>query len=228
MKGSGITLFNLPMIRTEILPLSDEIRMKILELSQFNLVIFTSINGVDAFWKNLDATNVRFPATLKTAVIGAGTALAVKKHHGNPDFINEGKTSTDFAEYLKSEVIRNDDKILLVQGNLAPDYLSNELDKLADVKRINVYRTVPEENCDMELMTNIRNDRYGLLVFSSPSGFSNFYKFYNGGEEKSPLRILSIGKTTTSAISGICNAEIITAEKPGTQGLKNEIIRYFH
>lgn len=228
LKGSGIPFFNLPMIRTEALLLSDEIKAAIQELSKFNLVIFTSKNGVDAFWKDLIQMKVTFPAALKIAVIGSGTANAVKKYHGNPDFINEGKTSTDFAVYLKSEVIKESDKILLVQGTLAPDFLFDELNELAEVKRINVYRTIPEENCDSGLMANIRNNRYGLLVFSSPSGFSNFYKFYRGGEEKSPLRILSIGEITTNAISGICNAEIITAEKPGTQGLKNEIIRYFH
>ncbi len=228
LKGSGITFFNLPMIRTEALPLSEEIKTAILGLNQFNLVVFTSKNGADAFWNDLMQIKVAFPEALKIAVIGKGTANAVKKYHGNPDFINEGNTSTDFAAYLKSEVISESDKILLAQGTLAPDFLLNELNKLAEVKRINVYQTLPEENCDSGLITNIRNNRYGLLVFSSPSGFSNFYKFYKGDEEQSPLRILSIGRTTSNAILGICNAEIITVEKPGTQGLKNEIIRYFH
>ena len=228
MKGSGVSFFNLPMIRTEALPLSEEVKDVIHNLNQFNLLIFTSKNGVDAFWNDLAQMKVAFPSTIKTAVIGKGTATALQKQFGNPDYINDGKTSTDFAAYLKLKIVSESDKILLVQGTLAPEFLLDELDKLATVKRINVYQTLPESECDQNLLKKIRDNHYGLLVFSSPSGFSNFYKFYNGGQEKSPLRILSIGQTTTNAISEICKAEIITAEKPDTKGLKNEIIRYFH
>lgn len=229
LKGTGITFFNLPMIRTEALPLSGEIKDAIRDLNQFNLLIFTSKNGVINFWKALEQMKVTFPAGLKTAVIGRGTSRALKEYHGKPDYVNEGKTSSDFAAYLKSEIISESDKILLVQGNLAPDFLFDELKEIAAVKRINVYQTLAEEICDENIMKEIRGDHYGLLVFSSPSGFSNFYKFYKSDEEgKFRLRILSIGNTTTEAISRICDADIITAAKPGTQGLKNEIISYFH
>ncbi|MBE0650692.1 MAG: uroporphyrinogen-III synthase [Bacteroidales bacterium] len=229
LEGSDISFFNLPMIRTEALPLSGEITDAIQNLRLFSLVIFTSKNGVINFWEALEQLKITFPATLKTAVIGNGTAKTLEKYHGNPGFVNEGKTSTDFAAYLKSEVISKSDKILLVQGNLAPDFLFNELSEIAAVKRIDVYQTVAEETCDDNILKEIRDNRYGLLIFSSPSGFSNFYKFYKRGEEeKFPLRILSIGNTTTEAISGICKTEIITAERPDTQGLKNEILRYFH
>ncbi len=229
LEGTGIPFFNLPMIHTEALPLSDEIKDVIRKLKQFSLIIFTSKNGVINFWKALEEMNLTFPVGLKTAVIGGGTSRALQEYHGKPDYVNEGKTSPDFAAYLKSEIISERDKILLVQGNLAPDFLFNELNKIAAVKRINVYQTLAEETCDENIMKEIRNDRYGLLVFSSPSGFSNFYKFYKNDEEgKSRLRILSIGNTTTEAISRICEADIITAAKPGTQGLKNEILSYFH
>lgn len=230
LEGTGIAFFSLPMIRTEALPLSDEIRNVLLVLDQFNLVVFTSKNGVSNFWKALAQLKIPFPKTLKTAVIGGGTARALEQYHGHPDYVNEGKTSTDFAAYLKSAVISESDKILLVQGNLAPDLLFEELNEIATVKRIDVYRTVAEKNCDENILTDIRNNRYGLLVFSSPSAFSNFYNFYEGGkkEGKSPLRVLSIGKTTTKTISRICDAKIITAAKQGTQGLKNEILRYFN
>jgi uroporphyrinogen-III synthase len=229
LEGSDISFFNLPMIRTEALPLSGEIIDVIQDLSRFSLVIFTSKNGVGAFWKALEQMKIIFPASLKTAVIGRGTAKALQKYHGDPDFMNEGETSTHFAAYLKSGILSESDNVLLVQGNLAPDFLLNELNKIAEVKRIDVYRTVPEETCDENILNEIRNNRYGLLVFSSPSGFSNFYRFYQrGAEEKFPLRILSIGNTTTEAILGICKADIITAQKPDTLGLKNEILNYFH
>ena len=229
LEGTGITFFNLPMIRTEALPLSWDIKDAIRNLNQFNLLIFTSKNGVINFWKALEQMNVTFPSGLKIAVIGGGTSRALQEYHGKPDYVNEGKTSTDFAAYLKSEIISESDKILLILGNLAPDFLFNELNEIADVKRINVYQTLAEETCDENILKEIRDDRYGLLVFSSPSGFSNFYKFYQSGEKKeSRLRILSIGNTTTEAIAGICDADIITAAVPGTQGLKNEILSYFH
>lgn len=227
LEGTGIAFFKLPMIETETLPLDKKILVQIQKLNQFDRLIFTSRNGVEAFWKLINEAGIVPPKNIKTAVIGRGTAEALRKHHITSGHINPGQSSTDFVEYLKSGVISKGEKILLVQGTLAPDYLHKELASLADVQRINVYRTLAIDTCNKNLLENILNDHYGLIVFSSPSGFFNFYKFYHNGTPHSQLRILSIGKTTTKAISDQCDAEIITAFESSTEGLKNEIINYF-
>ena len=113
-------------------------------------------------------------------------------------------------------------------GNLAPDFLQNELSPRASVQRINVYRTLPVKEYDVDLMQKIRDDQYGLLLFSSPSAFANFYNIYQKKDTNARLRIVSIGETTTQAILNTTQAFVLTAKEPGTRGLLYEIKQYFH
>jgi len=230
LKNSGIAFFNMPMIRTETVTLQLEIRSVIDVLESFDLLIFTSRNGVNAFFKLLQQAGLALPDKIKTAVIGKGTASALEQRYRKADYIQPGRTSRDFAVYLKRNVLKGGEKILLALGNLASDFLQNELSPQASVQRINVYRTLPVQEYDLNIMQKIRDDQYGLLIFSSPSAFENFYSYYQNQKEKSDalLRIVSIGETTTRAIVNTTQAFVLTAKIPGTEGLLNEIKQYFH
>ncbi len=228
LENNGIAFFNMPMIRTETVTLQPEIRNVLDRLESVDLLIFTSRNGVKAFFKLLAQAGLTFPGRTKTAVIGQGTALVLEQNYRKADYIQPGQTSRDFAVYLKKDVLKGGEKILLALGNLAPDFLQNELSPQASVQRIDVYRTLPVQEYDVEIMQKIRDDRYGLLIFSSPSAFANFYNNYKKKKSNARLRIVSIGETTTQAILNTTQAFVLTAKIPGTEGLLNEITQYFH
>jgi len=217
----------MPMIRTEAYALNDSIKESLLKLPTYDWVIFTSKNGVHALFKQLKEANLHFPNHVKTAVIGKTTESSLEQIHHKADFINRGQTSVEFLEALQQDIIKNNDRILMVLGNRAPHHIQKELSKMAHVDRIDVYQTIGMDDYDEGLMENIRHDQYGLLVFSSPSAFQNFYKFYKTEKSIVPLRIVSIGKITTQAIQNIIGAQIYTAHEAGVSGLKNEIINYF-
>ncbi len=231
LSESGIPFFSYPLIYTKTVKPNKTIQTALQNLNNFNLVIFTSKNGVISFFKLFSFYNKPFPSNIETAVIGKGTAEALKKHGIIPTYINPGETSADFLTYLKKFVIQPNKKILLVQGNLAPENLNESLSKASNVQRINVYETILSQNIDTRLLSKIKNNNYGLLVFSSPSAFINFknhfLKLINQPEK--PIRIISIGRTTTKYIKENYSypVEIFTAPEPGTEGLKNEIINYF-
>ncbi len=223
----SVAFYNMPMIRTETYKMNDSIRNTLKKLNEYTRVIFTSKNGVIAFFKLLDEAGLSFPENLKTAVIGQTTATTLEKVHRKADFVNPGQTSVEFLEALISKIICQGDKILMVLGNLAPSRMQEQLSKIATVDRLDVYQTIGLTDYDKSLMQNIRDNHYGLLVFSSPSAFQNFYKFYQIRKSIAPLRIVSIGKITTQAIQDITEAQIYTAREAGVEGLKNEIIHYF-
>jgi uroporphyrinogen-III synthase len=208
--------------------LNAEIQTVIERLKNFDLLVFTSRNGVKAFFKLLQQDGLTLPEKTKTAVIGKGTASVLEQSYRKADYIQPGQTSHDFAAYLKNQVLKGGEKILLVLGNLAPDFLQNELSPQASVQRIDVYRTLPIQKYDDDLMQKIRDDQYGLLLFSSPSAFANFYDNYQKEKMNARLRIVSIGETTTRAILNTTQAFVLTAKIPGTEGLLNEIKKYFH
>ncbi len=227
LEGHSIAFYNMPMIRTEAYKMNDSIRNTLEKLNEYTRVIFTSKNGVNAFFQLLSEAGFSFPENLKTAVIGHTTATSLEKVHRKADFVNPGQTSVEFLEALKSKIIREGDKILMVLGNLAPSLMQEQISKIATVDRLDVYQTIGLSHYDELLMQNIRDNHYGLLVFSSPSAFQNFYKFYQAKKSIAPLRIVSIGKITTQAIQDITEAQIYTAREAGVEGLKNEIIHYF-
>jgi len=228
LENSDVYFYNMPMIRTETVELDAEIRTAFDQLENFNLLVFTSRNGVKSFFSLLKQVGQKLPEKMKTAVIGKGTAAELEQVHNKADFIQPGNTSRDFAVWLKSEVLKGGEKILLALGNLASDFLQGELSPKASVYRINVYRTLPVQEYDVDLMQKIRDDQYGLLVLSSPSAFANFYDNYRKKKTNARLRIVSIGETTTQAILNTTQAFVLTAKIPGTDGLLNEIKKYFH
>lgn len=226
LSGSGIDFFSLPMIKTETNAPEEGLIAAIEKISSYNRIIFTSKNGVLSFFELLRKLQVHFPKEIQIAVIGKGTAAELEKEGFKVTHLNPGNTSVKFAEYLNHSVIEPHEKILLVQGTKAPDFLKNELARKALVTRINVYKTLPVEEVNAQIIQQIKSDQYGLLVFSSPSAFEFFSKHIN--TEKQRFRILSIGNITTAAIQKNSAVEIITAEKPGTKYLKKEIIHYFN
>ncbi len=217
----------MPMIYTKTEELNTEVREAFDNLQNIDFLIFTSRNGVKAFFKLLQQAGRTLPEKTKTAVIGKGTALTLETYYRKADFIQPGNTSRDFADYLKNQVLQGGENILLALGNLAPDFLQNELSPLASVQRIDVYRTLPVQEYDTAIMQKIRDDQYGLLVFSSPSAFANFYGHFRKEKLKARLRIVSIGETTTRAILNTTQANVFTAKVPGTEGLLNKIQKYF-
>jgi uroporphyrinogen-III synthase len=228
LKGTGLAFYHLPMIRTVTAEMNPDLEKVFARLETFDLLVFTSRNGVRSFFELLRQQGKTLPGKVKTAVIGAGTAKELEQVHRQADFIQPGNTSRDFAVYLKTQVLQGGEKVLLALGNLAPDFLQDELANLAIVGRINVYITLQEENYDRSVLQKALNNAYGLLVFSSPSAFLNFYGIYQKEQSTSPLRIVSIGQITTQAILKHTRAEVFTARKPGTEGLRREIIKYFH
>jgi uroporphyrinogen-III synthase len=227
-ENSDVCFFNMPMIRTETVELNAEIQTVFDRLKNFDLLVFTSRNGVKAFFKLLQQAGLTLPEKIKTAAIGKGTASALEQSCRKADYIQPGQTSRDFVVYLKNQVLKGGEKILLALGNLAPDFLQNELSPQAFIQRIDVYRTLPVRKYDVDLMQKIRDDQYGLLLFSSPSAFANFYDNYRKKKTNTCLRIVSIGETTTQAILNTTQAFVLTAKIPGTEGLLYEIKQYFH
>jgi uroporphyrinogen-III synthase len=224
-----VKFYNMPMIYTQSIGLTGTVKSLLQQLPTFDLVIFTSRNGVKAFFELLQKAGIPSPLQTKIAVIGAGTAKELQQVYRPADFVQPGNTSRDFATYLIRHVLTGKEKVLLALGNLAPDFLKEALSsKTSGIHRINVYQTLPVEDYDIRLMQMIRQNKYGLLVCSSPSSFAHFYDLYQKEETEDLLRIVSIGQITTQAILHTTRAQVFTAAKPGTAGLMNVIKKYFH
>ncbi len=213
LRTAGAEVVSMPVIATEPIPFQPQN-----ETSRYNWLVFTSKNGVAAYLASFS-----FLPGQKIAVLGPATAAEVVRHGYQPHFTGQGQTASLFAAELR-RVIAADEHSLLVLGTLAPDTLETALADHCRLERINVYRTGMPEKIDPAAVRRIEENRYDVLLVSSPSAFRNLISVLQKNTQN--LRIISIGPTTTAAIRERNIEPVATADSPGYGELAETTIRY--
>ena len=200
-------------------------------IDRFDWLILTSANGVHYFFENFIniSTNKKLPDQLKIGVIGNKTQRKLEEYGYSPNFINPGNTAEDFSEaflkHLQKEKLQP--KILLALGKLARTVIQDELKNIANCTRIDFYTTVIPESIDPNILKRIEEDRYEMLIFTSPSGIKNFLKI-SGVKQPEKLRIACIGETTAGTANENGIDPLVIAEDASAKGLTNSIINYYN
>ena len=228
LKSQGAEVIALPMIEVSPSQLNNAEKETLQNLEDFDWLFFTSKNGVINFFKQLSDLkgSTALPENLKIAVIGNRTSSELDYYGYAPGFVSKGNTSEDFLEEFYKTVNPQNQKILLSLGNLAEDFLYNSLIKDNSVQRINVYQTDKPKTVDNSILDLIRQNKYDLIVFTSPSTFHNFC-LYVEKDMIMELKMASIGSTTTKAIAEAGYSPLLTAKMSNVEGLGEAIVNYF-
>ena len=228
LNSCGAQLLSLPMIEIAPSPLDADMIEKLNNLEAFDWIFFTSKNGVSNFFKHLIDVkgNSELPKTVNIAVIGSKTALELEYYGYAPNLISEENTSEELLNQFYKIYHPVNLRLLLSLGNLADQTLFNRLSVENKVSRINVYQTVKPKDTDAVIIDLIKNDRYDLIVFTSPSTFHHFCSFY-GIDQIAKLKMASIGTTTSNAIREAGFEPLFTAKKSNAEGLRDSIIEYY-
>ena len=164
-------------------------------LANFDILAFTSTNGVESFFKQLFAAgyDVRVLAGKKIASVGKITEKKLLEYGIRCDYVPEDHTGEGLGKLLVAKVTAgeiDESRILLLQGNLADDTL---LELLPKSTRWVVYETLPVT----ELPEWKREAVAGAdaVVFASTSAVENFVKM----AEARPSLSFCIGRMTESA-----------------------------
>lgn len=134
------------------------------QFAETDWMLFTSRNGVEAFFENLFASelDVRALSGIKIAVIGEKTKEALKKYGLFADFVPKRHDSVSFAEELKS-VIKKTDVVWYMKAEQTEGVLSEVLSKICILRESNVYENVPVEDLfwkkSSELVSGIETER---------------------------------------------------------------------
>ena len=124
----------------EIRPVEDprELDAAVKKLSDYDWVVFTSVNGVAAVGERLRAIG----AETRVAAVGPITAEAVRALEVEPSFV-AARASEDIAEGLGS---LDGKRVLLPQADISDPRLADELrERGADVDPVVAYRTIQVE-----------------------------------------------------------------------------------
>jgi len=228
LKARGAKLLALPMIGIVKSHLRTDEQELMKNLEVFDWIFFTSKNGVVNFFQHLLELkgNTELPKGIKMAVMGAKTAIELDYYGYSPTFINENNTSENLVNLFIERHTNTNLKILLAVGSLADNMIFDRLSVDNKVYRINVYKTVLPDSADNTILEIIRRDKYDLIVFTSPSTFHHFCTFYE--EDLIPkLKMVSIGATTTKAITDAGFEPLFTAKKSTAEGIRDAIIEYY-
>jgi len=169
-------------------------------LKRFEWIIFTSVNGVEEFFKELmkQGKDIRDLTGMDVVAIGPATKAALENRCLNVSFVPEEYRTEKIVEGLASRVLPGQ-SVLLARAEEARDILPESLKALgADVWDIPAYRTILGSADKDELRNLLRDKAVSAVTFTSSSTVRNFLHLIN--EEKSLLegvKLYSIGPITS-------------------------------
>ncbi|MGN7865441.1 uroporphyrinogen-III synthase [Chryseobacterium sp. 22458] len=169
------------------------------ELKNYSL-IFTSVNGVNAFFKNRFKPNEDFTAKNynKIYCVGEKTKRALRKHGFGTFKVLKN------AETLSRFIIGNcqHEQFLHFCGNLAINVLDKDLPlQNISYKKITIYNT--------EEINPLIPEKYHAAVFFSPSGVRSFAR----RNSLEGMKLFSIGETTSGELRNYTQKAIFTSEE---------------
>ncbi|MGC9150692.1 MAG: uroporphyrinogen-III synthase [Microbacter sp.] len=226
-RGANVVAF--PMIQITATP-NNLLKIKTFQtLNQVQHIIFTSKNGVEAFfdYANQHHYNQLIRSDVQYYVIGKATANALKKRTNEKIYVSKSNTSTEFLnELLQLKELKG--VVLLVLGTLAPDTLLNGLssDKERLVSRVDVYQTTPTRCDSKKISMLITENRYDLITFTSPSAVERFMQCLERENIGHALHIACIGKTTADKAISYGIIPDLIASTPDKSLFVNEITQY--
>ena len=226
----GAQAIELPAI--DIQPLEDnkELDRAILNLKDYQWLIFTSTNAISAFWQRLDKLkkDSRVLNGLKIIAIGPATTQALEAKGITPDLVPQIHTNEGIIEGLKKQNI-DGQKFLLPRADIADKVMVEGLSKLgAIVDDIAVYRTVPAARAIAEAKKMLTEGKLDVITFTSSSTVSNLAAAFEGEPlNLNGAKIACIGpKTAETAVKAGLKVDIMPEEQT-IPGLVTAIEEFF-
>ncbi len=226
----GALPIELPAIDIKAALDSEELDRAILKLNHYQWIIFTSANGVTAFWQRLYELKLdsRVLSGLKIGTIGPATAKALEAKGITADFLPQVFTGEGIIAGLKSLGIAGQ-RFLLPRADIADEELVTGLSQLgASVHEVAAYRTVPATEATTQAKQMIISGKIDVITFTSSATVSNLMAAFQG---ESPVinsaKVACIGpKTAATATKAGLNVDIL-AEEQTISGLVAAIEEYF-
>ena len=188
--------------------------------SRWDWIIFTSANGVQAFFAELYSLGMdtRALGTTRIASIGRATSDVLKDVGIVPDFVPSRATS----DVLAAEIGRvHGARILLPVSSLTDRRLSDALRKRGGhIEQIAAYDTRPEPLDEQQLREVLEAD---AITFTSASTARNLRAALGDADLSPETKLLSIGAETSKAVVEAFGRVDAEAEAPSLDALVDAV-----
>jgi len=179
-------------------------------LAEYDWLILTSVNGVEAFWERMQKLNLirRKPSQLKIVAIGPATKKAIEERGLKVQVVPEQYIAESVVESLRDKV--EGKRVLLARAKVARDVIPRELRKLgAEIDVVEAYETVVPRKSATRLRALLKDEkrRPDVITFTSSSTVKNFLELLGkragasqGNRTMEGIRFASIGPVTTATL----------------------------
>lgn len=175
------------------------------QINQYDWLILTSVNGVDALEGRMQVLGIKPPAmrTLKVAAIGPATRERIESLGLKVDVVPSRYIAESVVESLRDRV--EGKRVLLARAKVARDVIPRELRRLgAKVDVVEAYETVVPRSSRQALqkLMSDTETRPHIVTFTSSSTVRNFVALLSGRRrpQMNGVRFASIGPVTSATM----------------------------
>jgi len=226
----GAEPVELPVIDIQPLTDSKELDRAISNLKRYHWVIFTSVNGVAAFWQRLNNLKLdsRALSGRQIGAIGPATAEALASRGVTPDYVPETYTTEGILAGLRQRDIARQ-RFLLPRADKADKALVQGISNLgAEVHEVTAYHTLPASESIAEARRRLVSGEIDAITFTSSSTVINLVAAFQGESRQiNQAKIACIGPKTAEAATGAGLEVAILASEQTISGLVEAIEEYF-
>jgi uroporphyrinogen III methyltransferase/synthase len=184
----GAEAIEAPMIR--IVPPEDSVPLQeaAARAGEFDWIIFTSGNAVEAFMDALlsEGRDMRALNGARLCTVGSATAAKLAAYHLNADLVPDEFRAEGVIKALREVGSLEGAKVLLPRADIGREVIALELRKAgADVTDVTAYRTVLEDlhsEGDADIYGMLLERKIDVVTFTAGSAVRNFVKVY--GEDQ--------------------------------------------
>jgi uroporphyrinogen-III synthase len=226
-----------PLIGVQALPLSAEDEQTLLCPQDFGLVVFTSVNSVEAYFNLLEAKQLGVDTfgRMPLAAIGESTRKALVGRGANVAFTPSVATGEGFATAIAAHFAAQPSarrKVLLPRALVAREALPNTLREAGvEVRTIALYENSGlARESGAAIAELVRTKAVDIVLLTSGSiaeALADIVQQYNITEgELKELQLASIGPITTEAARSRSLPVTVTAEESSISGLVHYLEKF--
>jgi uroporphyrinogen III methyltransferase/synthase len=229
LRRLGATVVEAPAI--EIEPPSDfrPLDEAIGRIATYDWVVFTSANGVEAFFDRLSEVRPRALSSCpKLAAIGPATAESLRERGFGADVVP--------GKYVAEEVFRAiadrgelaGRRFLLPRADIAREALPELLRAAGAIVDVVVaYRTLRNDEEMRRASVLVERGEVDMVTFTSASTARSFFAGVDPRSLENRARAASIGPITSNALRELGVTPAVEAERFTTEGLVEAILRHY-
>lgn len=203
----------------------EALRASIRGLDGYDRIVFTSANGVDAFFDQLGAEGKdgRALHSLRVAVVGPQTAQQLQRRGIQADYVSPSPNSETLGESMHWETGRN--RILLILARESDRQFVHRLEERgAATAVVEAYGMERESNDTNTLRSQLESGTVDAITFASSNTVRVFVESVGPDVIRSKTRIVAIGPRTAQTVRDLIRSPDAVSSEASVQALADTVV----